>query len=63
MQVDIAQLYKALDGLLSWNGGSQVEIGAHKDVINAMTWIVDEAETEESVAFIYHLNTILLLLT
>ena len=57
-QVDIAQLYKALGGLLSWNGGSQVEIGAHKVVIKAMTWIVDEAETEESAAEVSHLNTI-----
>jgi len=62
-QVDIAQLHKALDGLLSWNGGSQVEIRAHKDVIKAKSWIVDEAETGESVAFICHLNMILLLLT
>ena len=30
---------------------------AHKDVIRAMTWIVDEAETEESAAKVYGLNT------
>ena len=57
MQVDIAQLHKALDGLLSWNSGSQVEIGAHKFIIKAMTWIVDKAETEESAAEVCHLNT------
>ena len=49
-QVDIAQLHKASDGWLSQSGGSQVEIGAHKDDIKATTWIVDEAETEESAA-------------
>jgi len=54
---NIAQLHKALDGLLSWSGGSQVEIRAHKDVIKAMTWIVDEAETKESTAEVYCLNT------
>ena len=42
---------------LSWSGGSQVEIGAHKDVIKATTWIVDKAETEESAAEVHHLNT------
>jgi len=57
MQVDIAQLHKALDGLLSWNSGSQVEIGAHKFIIKAMTWIVDKAETEGSTAKVYCLNT------
>ena len=57
-QVDIAQLVKASIGLLSRNGGSQVEIRAHKDVCQAMTWIVDEAETEESAAEVSHLNTI-----
>ena len=56
-QVDIAQLHKASIGLLSQNGGSQVEIRAHKVVIKAMTWIVDKAETEESAAEVYHLNT------
>ena len=30
---------------------------AHKDVIRATTWIVDEAETEESAANVYGLNT------
>ena len=61
-QVDIAQLHKASGGLLSQNGGSQVEIRAYKDMIKATTWIVDEAETGESAAFVCHLNTILLLL-
>ena len=56
-QVDIAQLYKALGGLLSQNGGSQVEIGSHKDVIKAKSWIVDKAKTEEPTAEVYHLNT------
>ena len=31
---------------------------AHKDVIRATTWIVDEAETEESAAEVSRLNTI-----
>ena len=44
-------------GLLSRNDDSQVEIGAHKDVIRAMTWIVDEAETEGSAAEVNCLNT------
>ena len=30
---------------------------AHKDWIKATTWIVDEAETEESAAEVYRLNT------
>ena len=57
VQVDIAQLHKASSGWLSQSGGSQVEIEAHKDDIKAMTWIIDEAETEESAAEFYCLNT------
>ena len=57
-QVDIAQLYKASDGLLSQNGVSQVEIRAHKAYGQAMTWIIDEAETEESAAEVCHLNAV-----
>ena len=56
-QVDIAQLHKASLGLLSQRGGSQVEIGAHEDMIKAMTWIVDKAETKESAAEVCHLNS------
>ena len=35
----------------------KLRFGAHKDMIRAMTWIVDEAETEGSAAEVYHLNT------
>ena len=43
--------------LLSQSSGSQVENGAHKNMIKVTTWIVDEAETEESAAEVSHLNT------
>ena len=32
-------------------------MGAHKDVVKAATWIIDEAETEESAAEVYGLDT------
>ena len=57
VQVDIAQLHKALSGLLSWSGGSQVEIGSTLVKIKAKSWIVDKAETKGSAAEVYHLNT------
>ena len=56
MQVDIAQLHKALGGLLSQSGGLQDEM-KHIRMYQSKSWIVDKAETEESAAEIYCLNT------
>ena len=57
-QVDIAQLVKASMWLTKperWF--TSFKSKAHKDVIRATTWIVDEAETGESAAEVCGLNT------